>query len=702
MSPVRRAALILRYLGPGFVTRRLRIALEKRLGHAKRVYRHRPWDSIHFSEICGESTPSDIDAYAEFKRAQAAPFVFPFGEPPKFSRDSRFERSPDLAERVELARHMRPIYLFRQVAPEPVDWSLNQLSGKRWPLDRDWFEIADFDPRQGDARTHWDPARAAWALDLARGASRTGFDSPVLAETFWRWVDSFVAHNPPYRGPHWKCGQESSVRLLALCFGVWAFGRDAATTPARLTTFAKLAWATGYRVAHHIGYAISQKNNHAFSEAVGLMLVAQLFPEFREAARWGAIGRRVLEREIDRQIYADGSYVQHSFNYHRVMLEMAGMGLRLADLSGRPFSSATVQRVARANAFLISMMDPIGGRVPNYGHNDGAQPLPLTECDFTDYRPTAQWISVLTTGRKALPDGPWDEMLDWLGGADAAPAVAKAPPAKPSIEAHDAGGYFALRCGDNWGMLRAHTYRDRPAQCDALSLDVWRNGVNVLGDGGTFQYYMPDNPRLERFFGSTAGHNTVEIDGGDPIEKVSRFLYLPWPTARATRRVDGDAFAMIEAEHADYPGVTHRRRAVLLADGSWVVVDDLLGERDVTARLRWRAIDVPNTLADGRWRIDTPIGEFMVALATLGSGEYVFPAESVDVLRGVDDGERIEGWAAPYYAELRPAPTLIVTLAGRLPLRFVSVLTPHADQPIVIDNSGVRVGDVVAPVEALS
>ena len=91
------------------------------------------------------------------------------------------------------------------------------------------------------------------------------------------------------------------MRFLAIALAFWAFANEAATTPERWVQFARLAWATGYRVAHHIRYAISQKNNHALSEACGLLLVGHLFPEFREAAHWTEVGRNVLTRELRRQ-----------------------------------------------------------------------------------------------------------------------------------------------------------------------------------------------------------------------------------------------------------------------------------------------------------------------------------------------------------------------------------------------------------------
>ena len=66
----------------------------------------------------------------------------------------------------------------------------------------------------------------------------------------------------------------NAIRIIALSLGFWSVANDPATTPQRWVQFARLAWATGYRIAHHIDYAISQKNNHSMTEAVGLMLIA--------------------------------------------------------------------------------------------------------------------------------------------------------------------------------------------------------------------------------------------------------------------------------------------------------------------------------------------------------------------------------------------------------------------------------------------
>ena len=137
----------------------------------------------------------------------------------------------------------------------------------------------------------------------------------------------------------------------------------------------------------------------------------------------------------------------------------------------------------------------------------------------------------LATGRRLLPTGPWDEDLLWLFGPAALEADRDEHP-QPVSTGFEVGGYYTLRRDDSWAMIRCHTYRDRPSHVDPLHLDLWWRGLNILRDCGTYQYYIPGRGDIERYFKSIAGHNTVEIDGRDPIELVSRFLWLPWPKAR--------------------------------------------------------------------------------------------------------------------------------------------------------------------------
>ena len=630
--------------------------------------------------------PTSPGEYAEVKRRQAIAFLFPLGQPPQIpSKIQQFEtpRQPVLADRVELLRQNRCVYFFRTPAPVTVDWYENPFEHQRSDAAAHFSDLPDFLPEQGDARTLWEPSRAAWAIDCAK-ASATG-EYADIADIYWRWVDSWMDNCPPYQGFHWKCGQESAVRLIAILLGFWAVADDPTTEVERFRQMARLAWATGFRIYHHINYAISQKNNHAISEAVGLMFISHLFPEFRAAPLWELRGRRVLENEIRRQVYEDGSYVQHSMNYQRVMMQGAVLGLRLAELAGKPLGQPTYDSLGRCADFMFEMLDIATGQAPMYGNNDGAYLLPFSECDFLDFRPIVQTAHYAVHHQRRLSNGPWDEDLIWLFGDEAVANESK-PLKQPASRAFEDGGYYTLRQAHSWCMLRCHTYRDRPGHYDQLQLDLWWRGINVFRDCGTFQYYIPDRADLEYYFKSIRSHNTVEIDGQDPVELASWFLWFPWPRGVMRRyvlqpgsdREDTQAMFYLEAEHYDYDRspwhLLHRRSVIGLTGDSWVIVDDLLGTQKRQAVLRWHMADVPFTLDAPRQRVvlRTHAGEINVCLS-------VFPQVECDlsVIRGRDTKDQIQGLASSYYGKYEPIPTLEAAVGIDGTQRIVTAIGPQ-------------------------
>lgn len=688
MNPIVKSFQVLRHLGPRFVWQRLSLSAARRFGGTKRIFRPRPWNEIELYSILQSNVPTDLKDYARFKQESPPPFLFPLGEPPAIPdaiRTAQTNRTPNLQERLNLLAEDRCVYFLSMPSPEPIDWEANPFDGARARGNRPWYEIPDFDPRQGDPRMLWEPSRAAWAIDLARARAH-GIDVDA-GYLFWRFVDAWMDPCPPFLGFQWKCGQESSVRMIALALGFWSLAADPETTHHRWRTFARLAWATGYRVFHHIRYAVSQKNNHALSEACGLLLIAHLFPEFRAAKKWGATGRHILAREMRRQIYDDGSYVQHSMNYHRIMLHTCLLALRLGELAGRPFPRDLYDRLQKAGDFLHAMIDPETGRVPDYGHNDGAMVLPLSECGLDDFRPAVQAVGYLTRRERVLPPGPWDEDLLWLFGAEAlAPHddAAEIKPTKRSSCSFESGGYYTLARPDSWAMIRCHTYRDRPSQYDPLHLDLWWKGLNVLRDCGTFRYYVPGRSDVEFYFKSAAAHNTVEIDGRTPSELVSRFLWLPWPRARRRHfQPRGRGAVWFEGEQYDYDRgprrILHRRTVIALANDVWMIVDDLLGRGDHTATLRWHLLDSPYETRpdDGTVILDTTKGKMTIRV----QGRPTSP-DRFEVIRGRDEPGQVQGFASPHYGKREPIPTIEAEVSFSWPQRLVTCICPGDDAVI--------------------
>lgn len=495
-----------------------------------------------------------------------------------------------------------------------------------------WSELPDFGLVGGDVKGYWESSRFDGLLILTLGWLCSG--RAALRAGIERWLESWCAANPANTGLQWKCGQETSLRLLQTLLAADLLARwgDVAPTPA-LASFARQHLE---RIAPTMLYAVAQDNNHGTSEAAalfvgGLFLVRHGDPTGGQ--RFAALGRRWLEERIGRLVMADGSFSQHSVNYHRVMLDTCAMAETARRAHGEPpFSSRTLDRLAAATCWLAALTDPQSGDAPNLGANDGARLFVLDSSAYRDFRPSVRWAARLFLG---APVDSSDERLAWLG-LDVGPVGAAEMPSSGTQLLSD-GGYARLCTNGAWALLRLPRFRFRPSHADALHLDLWVNGSNLLRDGGSFSYNADD--RWLQYFGGTASHNTVQFDGRDQMPRLSRFLFGDWLEADEIEL--DETVASVLASYRDSLGARHRRH-VRLEPGRCVVIDELSGIRD-TAVLRWRIAPSKGgwQCADGIWsdarlkisvRSPTPITRF----------------------------ECVEGWESRHYDEKSPLPVLEV------------------------------------------
>ncbi|MGB7876915.1 MAG: heparinase II/III family protein, partial [Anaerolineales bacterium] len=180
-----------------------------------------------------------------------------------------------------------------------------------------------------DIKFIWEPARFGWAYTLGRAYHLT--QNEIYAETFWRFFETFTDANPPNLGPHWMNGQEVAIRLMAFVWAGQVFETPpisggetaAASSVERRTRLAGSVAAHAARIPPTLLYARAQNNNHLVTEAAALYTAGLALPDYPSASRWRALGWRWLNWAFRRQISDYGEYIQHSTNYHRVMLDTA-------------------------------------------------------------------------------------------------------------------------------------------------------------------------------------------------------------------------------------------------------------------------------------------------------------------------------------------------------------------------------------------
>lgn len=668
--------------GLGWLAARLAYEAQVRSGFQKRRFRRRLWLDNELAHWLRLDVPADPDGYAAYRRQHSPEFFFRAADRPAYQPVLlQILGQPGCQELVNSADQLgrgRFRYFFTRAGGLglPLDWYRNPFTDQRVsPVDH-WSRIPVFSPETGDLKVIWEPGRFASAFALARAYWVSGDEAH--AETFWQLVESWIGANPPNHGAHWRCGQEIALRLMAWCFALYAFAGSPATTPERLVLMVGAIAAQADRIARGHTYARLQRNNHAISEGMGLWTVGILFPELRAAGAWREAGRRMLEEEAGRQIYADGAYVQHSTNYHRLMLHDYTWSIRLGEVSGCELSSNLRERVRKASEFLYQLQDGGSGGVPNYGANDGALILPLNSCGYTDFRPVLGSVHYLFEGMQLYPPGPWDEDLVWLFGPEALESGEVQVERTPWRASE--GGYYTLRGGRSWGMIRCATLRDRPSQADMLHLDIWRDGVNVACDPGTFSYYA--EPPWDNGLVSTRVHNTVSVDGADQMERGPHFLWLTWLKSRLRHYLVSEEGHLVyfEGTHDGYERlpqpVSHRRGVLKAGEDVWVVVDDLLGKGEHDLRLHWLLNDFPFEVDDGRMRVALSVGDGRYGLSmSLCLPEAV--RARFDVLRGTENSVP-RGWQSHYYGVRQPALSTMLCSRAVPPCRFISVFAPEA------------------------
>jgi asparagine synthase (glutamine-hydrolysing) len=664
---VRNSVELLRRLGPAWAFFRARYALKAKTGFLKRRFPTVGHDVATLADFIASGTPICTDEVKRLHEDRGGRFFFVRGQLPDRIRLNDIVCPDGLRRTIETADdYCRGRFLcFNDRTFDlgwPPDWLLNPFNGAHHEAGTHWCDYPTFSPALGDIKEVWEPSRFACAYWLARAYALAGEEK--YATAFWVLFDTWAAQNPPNRGPHWKCGQETAVRLFAWCFALHVLWSAPVTTDARVASMLRLMAIQADRIFHNIDFAISQRNNHSMSEAVGLLTVGLLFPYLKRAAAWQARGRDVLERDARRLIYDDGSFVQHSLNYHRVMLHVCLWAMRLCELNDQPLSNELRRRVKLSAEFLFELTDHASGGAPNYGANDGALVLPLAACDYSDFRPTLQAAYLASCARRVFEAGPWDEMPFWLYGAEslAAPIENRTPTSRR----FDSGGYYTIRGKNSWAMIRCHTYRDRPAHVDMLHLDLWYKGVNILSDSGSYQYYTPEAPRLDKYFKDIAAHNTIEVDGRGPLDLVSRFLWLPWPDARCLD-FGPDRF---QGEHDAYNrapwNVIHRRTVELEPDGAWIITDDLLGTGQHEVALRWHFCKGKLRLrSEGAVEVEMPDGWIIT--------QVVGPAGmELDLQEGYEGPDGFAGWESRYYAQRTARPVLKAHGIFDLPARLIT------------------------------
>ena len=499
------------------------------------------------------------------------PFFFESRESLAFVKNP----TPALAERFRTIKEGKFLFFnsIEFTIGNHYDWITNPDTGYQYNVTKHWTEIPDYSTEAGNIKYVREKSSFSYLYDIIRYDYHFGTD---CSQFVFLEIISWIKANPINCGPNYRCSQEASLRVLN-----WTFALNYYRNSPFLTEdiFDQIQFAIYWQMDHvyrNIDFSrIAVRNNHAVTETLALYLIGLLYPQFPGSHEWKEKGKRWFEEEIAYQIYEDGTFLQFSMNYHRVVVQLLTWGIVLADKNGESFTKVVYERATRSIEFLRTCMVDENGCLPNYGANDGALFFKLNDADYRDYRPSLNALA------KSLSiDLEFAETEDELWyGLDSKPANSRIP--SFGIHSFQKGGYYIFREPNTLTFIRCGNHKDRPSQADNLHLDIWYKGQNILCDAGSYKYNT-DKETL-RYFSGSASHNTVMIENFDQMEKGERFIWFGWTQMKEAATYETEDFfcfngSIIAFKHVS-KDIIHERKVIKKKNEPvWIVKDSIINK----------------------------------------------------------------------------------------------------------------------------
>ena len=481
-----------------------------------------------------------------------------------------------------------------------------------------FFADIKFTERQLDIRTVWEPARLQHLVVLLKYLSQTkgSSDAQIIQQFIKNSVIDWIHENPFLFGPHYISAMECGLRIPVFFYCLNSLeSLDVPEYQLILDTIYCHGWWISKRLSLH-----SSLGNHSIAECVGLIFAGAIFKNTREGREWLKTGRELLKQELYHQILEDGGPAEHSFNYHRFVLDLYWLVFDFLEKNGFYNSSEFKERLTIGERFLIEFGD-IRGTLPSIGDSDDGHAI----------APNLHPRRVISHRNNE------------------------------KLQTYSTSGYTILNCNntvmtfDHGPLGMAPLYNHGHA--DALSITLSVDNKRLLVDPGTYKYN--GEPELRKYFKGTRAHNTVTIDGLDQAVQETGFIWSrPYQTRlMKSMKINGDFF--LQAGHDGYmrikDPVRHFRSVISFDKSNFFVKDTFSGKGVHSFELNYHVHpDSEIILEDnGWWKINRQ--ETAIFVRLLNESNF-------SVIKGQKNP--LFGWYSPSYGIKRESVVLSCRMKG--------------------------------------
>jgi hypothetical protein len=459
-----------------------------------------------------------------------------------------------------------------------------------------------------------------------------------------RQVKDWVVTSP-YPGkktnmPQWR-GLETAIRSVYWAYIFYHLQDQPEFTPAaRILMLSAIPDHAHYNRNFH-----AAGGNWTVIEMHGLATTAAAWKEFKEAPAWFDYTMKTVAREMNIQVYLEGSQKELTSSYHRVVCFRLQEMMILAEIMGTRFPEEFKNAEERMWNYLAYTLRP-----------SGFSPL-NNDSDMTDNRPNLinsapfykrnDWLYIATNGDKGTkPEGLPSRFFPWSGHAI-------------MRSGWDKNAQWAFFDIGPLGMGHYHF--------DKLHISISAYGRDILVDSGRYSYVADE---YRHHVASSFGHNVIIMDG------KTQGVY----TKVAENPLDGNYIITPQYDYfrgefsgpyTDLEGsAAHTRTVVYLKGKYWIVVDRIQSDRPRKIDVLWHFHPDCNVILEENDAVSVDEGKGNLRIVPDSSSVW-----EKKIVKGQTEPDN-QGWYSERYNKLVPAPCPIYSGNVKEDTIFAWLLVP--------------------------
>jgi|GEM_PF-202934 len=599
---------------------------------------------------------------------------------------------PVISEAESTLGHNFRIFDLDLKAGEVIDWHKDFVTGRAWPL-RYWADI-DFrnDNDSKEVRFIWELNRHQHLTALGKAYILTGdvkYSREIKAQ-----ILSWISQNPPYIGVNWTSPLELSLRLITWSWAYKFIEPSGIFSEQERAEFLKSVYLQAEFIKGNLS-RYSSANNHLIGEACSLVITGLSFPEFKNSGKWLNKGKKILFKEIIKQVFPDGVIKEQAFHYQGFVMELFLMACALLIKNDIEIPRYAMERFFSMAEFIMNLVNR-NGKIPEIGDSDNGMAARLSSDKRFNLYASLLTSAGILSGRgdfktKGLGFKEEHYLLFGMEGFKKYNSI-KSVKVLLNSRLFKEGGYAVFRrpsnncaeeilvmdCGElGYPLMAPHGHSD------LLSVTLSADGADLLIDPGTYLYHTGSVWR--DYFRGTSAHNTITINNENQSEMKGPFMWGRRPVARIHKWEVSDERDFINAS-CENAKASHKRSVCFdKKETMWRIQDFVSAKGRNTIRQYFYLShgSIVNRLSPCMIEIESS-GIFLYMLL---DGKF-----SVEIKNG--ESSPIMGWSSDMFGRKINSPVVVGTAMIEGGCGFNTVLCVHRKK-MPIGDIGRKLNEVI-------